>query len=157
MNAAATSHPRVLVIHGPNLNLLGSREPHIYGRRTLEEINASLASLGLRLGVSVDAFQSNHEGALVDRIQQAAGVYAGIIINAAAYTHTSVAIRDALAALSIPVIEVHLSNIHKREAFRHTSLTVAVVTGQIVGLGAAGYELALRALAQMIPAPVAVA
>ncbi|MCU0603071.1 MAG: type II 3-dehydroquinate dehydratase [Desulfobacterales bacterium] len=157
MNAAATSHPRVLVIHGPNLNLLGSREPHIYGRRTLEEINASLASLGLRLGVSVDAFQSNHEGALVDRIQQAAGAYAGIIINAAAYTHTSVAIRDALAALSIPVIEVHLSNIHKREAFRHTSLTVAVVTGQIVGLGAAGYELALRALAQMIPAPVAVA
>jgi 3-dehydroquinate dehydratase II len=157
MNAAATSHPRVLVIHGPNLNLLGSREPHIYGRRRLEEINASLAALGLRLGVSVDAFQSNHEGALVDRIQQAAGAYAGIIINAAAYTHTSVAIRDALAALSIPVIEVHLSNIHKREAFRQTSLMAAVVTGQIVGLGAAGYELALRALAEMIPAPLAVA
>jgi 3-dehydroquinate dehydratase II len=157
MNTAAISHPRVLVIHGPNLNLLGSREPHIYGRRTLEEINTSLTTLGLRLGVSVDTFQSNHEGALVDRIQQAAGVYAGIIINAAAYTHTSVAIRDALAALSIPVIEVHLSNIHKREAFRHTSLTAAVVTGQIVGLGATGYQLALRALAEMIPAPVAVA
>lgn len=157
MNTAAISHPRVLVIHGPNLNLLGSREPHIYGRRTLEEINTSLTTLGLRLGVSVDTFQSNHEGALVDRIQQAAGVYAGIIINAAAYTHTSVAIRDALAALSIPVIEVHLSNIHKREAFRNTSLTAAVVTGQIVGLGATGYQLALRALAEMIPAPVAVA
>jgi 3-dehydroquinate dehydratase-2 len=157
MNTAAISHPRVLVIHGPNLNLLGSREPHIYGRRTLEEINTSLTTLGLRLGVSVDSFQSNHEGALIDRIQQAAGVYAGIIINAAAYTHTSVAIRDALAALSIPVIEVHLSNIHKREAFRNTSLTAAVVTGQIVGLGATGYQLALRALAEMIPAPVAVA
>jgi 3-dehydroquinate dehydratase-2 len=157
MNTAAISHPRVLVIHGPNLNLLGSRDPHVYGRRTLEEINTSLTTLGLRLGVSVDTFQSNHEGALVDRIQQAAGVYAGIIINAAAYTHTSVAIRDALAALSIPVIEVHLSNIHKREAFRHTSLTAAVVTGQIVGLGATGYQLALRALAEMIPAPVAVA
>jgi 3-dehydroquinate dehydratase-2 len=157
MNAAATSHPRALVIHGPNLNLLGSREPHIYGRQRLEDINASLAALGLRLGVSVDAFQSNHEGAIVDRIQQAAGAYAGIIINAAAYAHTSVAIRDALAALTIPVIEVHLSNIHKREPFRHTSLMAAVVTGQIVGLGAAGYQLALRALAEMIPAPVAVA
>jgi len=157
MTAAATSHPRVLVIHGPNLNLLGSREPHIYGRQTLEDINASLTALGLRLEVSVDAFQSNHEGAIVDRIQQAAGAYAGIIINAAAYTHTSVAIRDALAALSIPVIEVHLSNIHQREPFRHASLMAAVVTGQILGLGAAGYRLALRALAEMIPAPVAVA
>jgi len=157
MTAAAKSHPRVLVIHGPNLNLLGAREPHIYGRQTLEDINASLTALGLRLEVSVDAFQSNHEGAIVDRIQQAAGAYAGIIINAAAYTHTSVAIRDALAALSIPVIEVHLSNIHQREPFRHTSLMAAVVTGQILGLGAAGYRLALRALAEMIPAPVAVA
>jgi 3-dehydroquinate dehydratase-2 len=157
MSASATSPPRVLVLHGPNLNRLGSREPHIYGRLTLEEINASLTALGLRLGLSVETFQSNHEGALVDRIQQAAGVCAGVIINAAAYTHTSVAIRDALALLEIPVVEVHLSNIHKREAFRHTSLTAAVVTGQIVGLGAAGYHLALRALAEMIPAPVAVA
>jgi 3-dehydroquinate dehydratase-2 len=157
MSAAATSPPRVLVIHGPNLNLLGSREPHIYGRQTLEEINASLAALGRRLGVEVDAFQSNHEGAIVDRIQQAAGAYAGVIINAAAYTHTSVAIRDALAALALPAIEVHLSNIHKREGFRHDSLTAAVVAGQIVGLGPTGYHLALRALAEMIPAPMAVA
>lgn len=157
MSAAATSPPRVLVIHGPNLNLLGSRELHIYGRQTLEEINASLAALGRRLGVEVDAFQSNHEGAIVDRIQQAAGAYAGVIINAAAYTHTSVAIRDALAALALPAIEVHLSNIHKREGFRHASLTAAVVAGQIVGLGPTGYHLALRALAEMIPAPMAVA
>lgn len=157
MSTAATSPPRVLVIHGPNLNLLGSREPHIYGRQTLNEINAFLAALGQRLGVGVDAFQSNHEGAIVDRIQQAAGAYAGIIINAAAYTHTSIAIRDALAALTVPAIEVHLSNIHKREAFRHTSLMAGVVTGQIIGLGSAGYALALRALAEMIPAPVAVA
>jgi 3-dehydroquinate dehydratase-2 len=157
MNAAATSLPRVLVIHGPNLNLLGAREPHIYGRQTLNEINASLAALGQRLGVDVDAFQSNHEGAIVDRIQQAAGAYAGVIINAAAYTHTSIAIRDALAALPVPVIEVHLSNIHRRETFRQTSLMAGVVTGQIVGLGSLGYSLALRALAEMIPAPVAVA
>lgn len=157
MSAAATISPRVLVIHGPNLNLLGSREPHIYGSQTLSEINASLATLGQRLGVGVDAFQSNHEGAIVDRIQQAAGAYTGVIINAAAYTHTSIAIRDALAALTVPVIEVHLSNIHRREAFRHTSHMAGVVTGQIIGLGPAGYLLALRALAEMIPAPVAVA
>jgi 3-dehydroquinate dehydratase-2 len=157
MSPAAASLLRVLVIHGPNLNLLGSREPHIYGRQTLAEINASLAALGQRLGIDVDAFQSNHEGAIIDRIQQAAGAYAGIIINAAAYTHTSIAIRDALALLTVPVIEVHLSNIHKREAFRHTSLIAGVVTGQIVGLGPAGYTLALRALAEMLPAPVTVA
>jgi len=157
MSAAETSLPRVLVVHGPNLNRLGSREPHIYGRQTLDEINATLAALGQRLGVGVDAFQSNHEGDIIDRIQQVAGAYAGVIINAAAYTHTSIAIRDALAALTVPVIEVHLSNIHKREAFRHTSLMAEVVTGQIIGLGSAGYSLALRAMAEMIPAPVAVA
>ena len=157
MNAAAISSPRVLVIHGPNLNLLGAREPHIYGRQTLEEINSSLRALGLRLGIEVDAFQSNHEGAIVDRIQQAAGAYSGMIINAAAFTHTSIAIRDALAALSIPIIEVHLSNIHQREVFRHNCLTAAVVTGQIVGLGPAGYLLALRALADLVPPALAVA
>jgi 3-dehydroquinate dehydratase-2 len=157
MNSAATLPPRVLVIHGPNLNLLGSREPHIYGRQTLDELNASLAALGQRLGVDVDAFQSNHEGIIVDRIQQAAGAYAGVIINAAAYTHTSIAIRDALAVLTVPVIEVHLSNIHKREAFRQSSLMAGVVTGQVIGLGPAGYSLALRALTEMVPAPVTVA
>ncbi len=155
--ATSISLPRVLVIHGPNLNLLGSREPNVYGRKTLDEINTALATLGQRLGVAVDAVQSNHEGAIVDRIQKAMGAYDGVIINAAAYTHTSVAIRDALAMLSMPVVEVHLSNIHKREPFRHTSLTAAVVTGQIVGLGPVGYQLALRAIAEMIPLGVAVA
>ena len=155
--ATSISLPRVLVIHGPNLNLLGSREPNVYGRKSLDEINTALATLGQRLGVAVDAVQSNHEGAIVDRIQKAMGAYDGVIINAAAYTHTSVAIRDALAMLSVPVVEVHLSNIHKREPFRHTSLTAAVVTGQIVGLGPLGYQLALRAIAEMIPLGVAVA
>ena len=103
-----------------------------------------------QLGLALDTFQSNHEGAIVDRIQQAAGVYDGLIINAAAFTHTSIAIRDALAMLKAPVIEVHLSNIHRREPFRHTSMTAGVVTGQILGLGAAGYALALRGLAEMV-------
>jgi len=145
-----SSSPRILVIHGPNLNLLGRREPEIYGRTTLDEINGQLAALGAQLGLALDTFQSNHEGAIVDRIQQAAGVYDGLIINAAAFTHTSIAIRDALAMIAAPVIEVHLSNIHRREPFRHTSMTAGVVTGQILGLGAAGYALALRGLAEMV-------
>jgi 3-dehydroquinate dehydratase-2 len=157
MSTSEISIPRVLVIHGPNLNLLGAREPHIYGDQTLEEIDASLRTLGRQLGIEVDSFQSNHEGAIVDRIQQAAGTYSGMIVNAAAYTHTSIAIRDALAALSIPIIEVHLSNIYRRETFRHTSLTAAVVTGQIAGLGAAGYRLALTALAELMPLATATA
>jgi ribulose-phosphate 3-epimerase len=157
MSQPFLSSPRILVLHGPNLNRLGRREPEIYGRTTLDEINGQLAALGAQLGLTLDTFQSNHEGAIVDRIQQAAGVYDGLIINAAAFTHTSIAIRDALAMLEVPAIEVHLSNIHKREAFRHTSLMAAVVTGQIVGLGPSGYQLALRALAEMIPAPVFVA
>lgn len=142
--------PKILVIHGPNLNRLGSREPEIYGRKTLNDIDAALQELGRRLAVTVEAFQSNHEGAIVDKIQNAAGAYAGLIINAAAYTHTSIAIRDALSMLDVPVIEVHLSNIHKREPFRHVSLMSGVVTGQVVGLGASGYELALRGLAELI-------
>ncbi|MCU0591273.1 MAG: type II 3-dehydroquinate dehydratase [Desulfobacterales bacterium] len=150
MNHSPTSSPRILVLHGPNLNLLGRREPEIYGRTTLDEINRQLAELGAQLGLEVDTFQSNHEGDIVDRIQQAADRCDGVIINAAAFTHTSVAIRDALAALHMPVIEVHLSNIHRREPFRHTSLTAGVVTGQILGLGASGYALALRALAEMV-------
>jgi len=150
MNQPSPSSPRILVIHGPNLNLLGRREPEIYGRTTLDEINGQLAALGEQLGLALDTFQSNHEGAIVDRIQQAAGVYDGLIINAAAFTHTSIAIRDALAMLKVPVIEVHLSNIHRREPFRHTSMTAGVVTGQILGLGAAGYALALRGLAEMV-------
>ena len=150
MSRSSTSSPSVLVLHGPNLNLLGRREPEIYGRTTLDEINRGLVELGAQLGLAVDAFQSNHEGAIVDRIQQAAGSYDGLIINAAALTHTSIAIRDALATLEMPVIEVHLSNIHRREPFRHISMTAGVVSGQILGLGAAGYGLALRALAGMI-------
>jgi len=150
MNHSPTSSPRILVLHGPNLNLLGRREPEIYGRTTLDEINRQLVELGAQLGLEVDTFQSNHEGDIVDRIQQAADRCDGMIINAAAFTHTSVAIRDALAALHMPVIEVHLSNIHRREPFRHTSLTAGVVTGQILGLGASGYALALRALAGMV-------
>ena len=150
MSQPSPSSPRILVIHGPNLNLLGRREPEIYGRTTLDEINSHLAALGAQLGLALDTFQSNHEGAIVDRIQQAADVYDGLIINAAAFTHTSIAIRDALAVLKAPVIEVHLSNIHRREPFRHTSMTAGVVTGQILGLGAAGYALALRGLAEMV-------
>ena len=150
MSQPSPSSPRILVIHGPNLNLLGRREPEIYGRTTLDEINSQLTALGAQLGLGLDTFQSNHEGAIVDRIQQAAGIYDGLIINAAAFTHTSIAIRDALAMLNAPVIEVHLSNIHRREPFRHTSMTAGVVTGQILGLGAAGYALALRGLAEMV-------
>jgi 3-dehydroquinate dehydratase-2 len=150
MSQPSPSSPRILVIHGPNLNLLGRREPEIYGRTTLDEINGHLGALGAQLGLALDTFQSNHEGAIVDRIQLAAGVYDGLIINAAAFTHTSIAIRDALAMLKVPVIEVHLSNIHRREPFRHTSMTAGVVTGQILGLGAAGYALALRGLAEMV-------
>lgn len=157
MSPSATSAPRIVVIHGPNLNLLGSREPEIYGRRSLSEINAMLKDLGVRLGLVVETFQSNHEGDIVDRLQQAIGNCEGVIINAGAFTHTSIAIRDALAMLPVPAIEVHISNIHKREPFRHTSLLAGVVTGQIVGLGATGYSLALRALAEMTPAPITVA
>jgi len=157
MSPSATSAPRIVVIHGPNLNLLGSREPEIYGRRSLSDINAMLKDLGVRLGLVVETFHSNHEGDVVDRLQQAIGNCEGVIINAGAFTHSSIAIRDALAMLPVPTIEVHLSNIHKREPFRHTSLLAGVVTGQIVGLGATGYSLALRALAEMTPPPIAVA
>jgi len=142
----------VLVLHGPNLNLLGSREPDIYGRDTLESVNTALKEQGKTLGITVDAFQSNHEGVLVEKIQASIGVQDGLIINPAAYTHTSVAIRDALLMLSpeIPTIEIHLSNIYKRESFRHRSMVADVVTGQISGLGVSGYTLALTALAQLM-------
>ncbi|MCX7571449.1 type II 3-dehydroquinate dehydratase [Tumebacillus sp. DT12] len=136
----------LLVLHGPNLNLLGTREPNVYGTVTMEGINRDLASLADRFGIGIDFYQSNHEGDIIDRLQAARGQSDGIIINPAAYTHTSVAIRDCLAAISIPTIEVHLSNIHAREEFRHTSLTAPVVMGQISGLGALGYTLAFHAL-----------
>ncbi len=137
---------KILVINGPNLNLLGMREPGIYGSETLESINAELGRLAVTLAVEVEFFQSNHEGAIVDAIHRAVGSCQGIIINPAAYTHTSVAIRDAIAAAGLPAVEVHLSNVYKREEFRHRSLTAPVVLGQIAGFGAAGYDLALRGL-----------
>lgn len=137
---------KILVLNGPNLNLLGLREPGIYGHVTLDGINAALLTLAGELACEVDIVQSNSEGTLVDAIQQAAGRVDGIIINPAAYTHTSVAIRDAIAAVGLPVIEVHLSNVYKREEFRHKSLVAPVAVGQIAGLGADGYLLALRGM-----------
>jgi 3-dehydroquinate dehydratase-2 len=148
--AENTGSRNVLVIHGPNLNMLGTREPDIYGHQTLEEINAALAAQAGRLGLHIETFQSNHEGDMVDKIQQAHESFHGIIINPAAYTHTSIAIRDALSLLNIPVVEVHLSNIYKRESFRRTSMISAVVTAQISGLGSHGYLLALEALARVL-------
>jgi 3-dehydroquinate dehydratase-2 len=144
---------KVLVIHGPNLNMLGKREPEIYGETTLDEINSDLKNLGTKLGISVEAFQSNHEGVIVEKIHEAAATQQGIIINPAAYTHTSIAIRDALLALDIPIIEIHISNIYKREPFRHKSMISDVAAAQITGLGIKGYRIALKALAEMIQGP----
>jgi len=138
----------ILVIHGPNLNMLGKREPEVYGKASLDDINTALKETGRRLGVRVEAFQSNHEGAIVDKIQESMHSHQGLIINPGAYTHTSVAIRDALLLLNFPVVEVHLSNIYKREPFRHHSMIAGVATGQISGLGSDGYILALEYLAR---------
>jgi 3-dehydroquinate dehydratase-2 len=143
--------PGVLVVHGPNLNLLGEREPQVYGFTTLAEIDADLGNHGKALGLRISCFQSNHEGALIDRLHQARrDGESGLIINAGGYTHTSVALRDAVSALAIPSIEVHLSNLYKREAFRHQSFLAPVCLGQIAGLGAIGYRLALDALARIL-------
>jgi 3-dehydroquinate dehydratase-2 len=136
----------VLVLHGPNLNLLGLREPGIYGSVTLDEINRLLEQEGQTLDCKVFTLQSNHEGVLVDAIQNAVGQHQGILINAGAYTHTSVAIRDAIAAVNLPTVEVHLSNIYRREAFRHHSYIAPIAIGQISGFGAESYRLGLNAL-----------
>lgn len=136
----------ILVIHGPNLNLLGLREPEIYGSVTLDLIDRFLKLDGEKLQVSINCLQSNHEGVLVEAIHNAREKHQGIIINAGAYTHTSVAIRDALAAVGIPTVEVHLSNIYTREEFRHHSYIAAVAVGQISGFGADSYRLGLQAL-----------
>lgn len=139
-----TTQASVLVLHGPNLNLLGTREPEIYGRESLEAIDARLRAAGRDAGVEVHCFQSNHEGALVERVQAARGQGVGfIVVNPAAYTHTSVALRDALAAVGIPFIEVHLSNVHARESFRHRSFLADIAVGTVCGLGSQGYDSAL--------------
>jgi 3-dehydroquinate dehydratase-2 len=141
---------KILVIHGPNLNMLGKREPETYGTATLADINEALKRHGQSLDAVVTAFQSNIEGEIIEKIQQAFGEYDGLIINPAAYTHTSIGIRDAVLLLDMPVVEVHLSNIHKREAFRRHSYLSDVVTGQIVGFGMQGYLLALDAVLHIL-------
>ncbi len=141
---------RIFVLHGPNLNLLGQREPEVYGSLRLEELNEALCRLADELGCSLTIRQSNSEGVLVDAIQGAFGQYDGILINPAAYTHTSVALRDALAAVALPFVEVHLSNIHRREPFRHHSYLAPLAIGQICGFGLDSYLLGLRALFNQI-------
>ena len=136
----------ILVLNGPNLNLLGTRQPEVYGSTTLKDIEAMCMSSAEQLMVDVAFLQSNHEGVLIDAIHAARGVHDGIILNAGAYTHTSIAIMDAIKSVSIPVIELHLSNIHQREEFRHLSYISKVAVGQICGFGAAGYPLAIQAL-----------
>jgi len=141
---------KVLVIHGPNLNMLGKREPEVYGKTTLDEVNAALTARGDSHGLEIETFQSNHEGAIVEKIQENFEKVAGVIINPAAFTHTSVAIRDALLMVDAPIIEVHLSNIYKREPFRHKSMVADIATAQLSGLGVQGYYAALDAIADMI-------
>ena len=141
---------KILVIHGPNLNLLGEREPDIYGNDTFESINNEIIDTANKLNLDCEIFQSNHEGSIIDEIQNARKIFSGIIINPAAYTHYSYAIKDAISAVKIPCIEVHISNIHAREEFRSKSVIAPACVGQIAGLGKNGYLLAIRAIAEMV-------
>ncbi len=142
---------KIQIINGPNLNMLGKREPEIYGSLSLDQINSDLAHNAEPLGLELAFFQSNHEGAIIDKIHENFNAKIdGVIINPGAFTHTSIAIRDALLLLTCPIVEIHLSNIYKREAFRHKSLLADIVTGQISGFGAYGYQMALNAMADMI-------
>ena len=141
---------KVLILNGPNLNLLGKREPGVYGRYSYEAVCGRIAARARELGMEPSFFQSNSEGALIDALHQAMDVYDGVVLNAGAYTHYSYAIRDAIAAIRLPVIEVHLSNIHAREVFRHTSVLAPVCRGQISGFGPVSYLLALQALAEEV-------
>ena len=135
---------KILVIHGPNLNLLGQREPDIYGKTSIESINAALTKLAKANKVSLEIFQSNHEGAMIDKIHETGFSFDGIVINAGGYTHTSIALADALSAVTTPAVEVHISNIHARESFRHHSYLTSRCKGMICGLGLKGYEMAIR-------------
>ncbi len=141
---------KILVVNGPNLGLLGQREPDVYGAETLADIEKNVTARAAALDMELDTFQSNEEGVLVTKIGEAVGTYDGLIINPAAYTHTSVALRDAIKACGLPCVEVHLSNTHAREEFRHTSLTVAVCVGQVMGFGGKGYILALEGLVDVL-------
>ncbi len=141
-----TTMPRILVLHGPNLHALGTREPDIYGRTSLQDVDQHLSSLGLELGCEVESLQSDHEGVLIDALHRARGRFQGIVLNPGGLTHTSVALRDAVRAISIPTVEVHVSNPHTRETFRHTSLISGAALGVVQGFGVDSYALALRGL-----------